>query len=40
MGITGAFIVPAENDNGRRMINFFAERVCMDNILRGVSEEV
>ena len=33
-GITGAFGVPGENENGRRVVEFYAERgvcVCVDN---------
>ena len=31
-GITGAFGVPGENDNGRRVVEFCAERgLCVDN---------
>ena len=26
VGITGAFGVPGENDNGRRVVEFYAER--------------
>ena len=34
-GITTAFGVPAENDNGRRMVEFCAERgVCVGNIFQ------
>ena len=31
-GITGAFVVPGENDNGRRVVEFSEERgLCVDN---------
>ena len=33
-GITGAFGVPGENENGRRMVEFCAERgLCVTHIL-------
>ena len=33
-GITGAFGVPGENNNGRRVVEFCAERgLCLGNIL-------
>ena len=32
-GITGAFEVPGDNDNGRRVVEFWAERrLCVGNI--------
>ena len=33
VSITGAFGVPGENDNGKRVLEFCAERgMCVDNI--------
>ena len=33
-GITGAFGIPGDNDNDRRVVEFWAERVvCVGNIL-------